>query len=293
MTLPRLHPSTYSIVAADLETGDLGIAVQSKFIGVGAVVPWAKAGVGAVATQSYANTAYGPDGLALLAKGHTPQETIKLLTKADEDRTLRQVGIVAANGDAATFTGKKCHDWAGGLTGKHYCCQGNILVSEATVQAMATTFEATPGPLADRLLTALNAGQEAGGDRRGKQSAAILIVREKGGYGGYNDILLDLRVDDHPTPIKELIRLHELYKLYFNKCAPEDLVTITSTLAQEIQKHLSTLGYYKQAISQTYTEATEQAFRDFCGVENLEERWQDGPQVDPAVLDFLRKKANQ
>ncbi len=198
---------TFSIVGFDPKTKELGIAVQSKFIGVGAVVPWAKAGIGAVATQSYANTTFGPRGLELLEQGKTAQEVMDILIAADEDRDKRQVGIVDKNGNVATFTGKGCFDWAGGITGENFAAQGNILVSEATVKAMATTFENTEGNLAKRLLLALDAGQEAGGDSRGKQSAAILIVRENGGYAGFNDRAVDLRVEDHKDPIKELIRI--------------------------------------------------------------------------------------
>ncbi len=284
------HPSTFSIVAFDPATGDLGIAVQSKFIAVGAVVPWAKAGVGAIATQSYANTAYGPDGLALLEKGLSAQETIERLTAADEERALRQVGIVSARGDAATFTGEECHPWAGGVTGEGYCCQGNILVSGETVSAMASTFEATEGALADRLLAALVAGQAAGGDKRGQQSAALLVVREKGGYGGYNDILLDLRVDDHPTPIEELQRIYRLHKVYFGKSNEADLIDLTPSLVQEIQQTLTALGLYSGPLNGEYDEATRAALWDFCGIENLEERWQEENRIDPEVLNFLRAK---
>ncbi|MFQ5575597.1 MAG: DUF1028 domain-containing protein [Anaerolineae bacterium] len=286
-------PSTFSIVGFDPSTGDLGIAVQSKFIAVGAVVPWAKAGVGAIATQSYANTAYGPQGLALLARGRSAQETINALTAADDDRALRQVGIVSARGDAASFTGESCHDWAGGIVGDHYCCQGNILVSDQTVQAMAATFEATTGSLADKLLAALAAGQAAGGDKRGQQSAALRVVREKGGYAGFNDILYDLRVDDHAAPIDELTRLYGLYNIYFSKADPADLLEITPQLASEIQQALTHLGFYSADINGQYSQATQDALRDFCGIENLEERWQEGNTLDPEVLNFLRRKYRQ
>ncbi len=291
MRIRSPHPSTFSIVALDPVTGELGIAVQSKFLAVGNAVPWAEAGVGAIATQSYANTAYGPEGLALLAQGHTAQETIARLTDADADRDMRQVGIVSAQGDAATFTGAKCHDWAGGRTGEHYAAQGNILVSAATVNAMADTFETTTGSLAERLLAALAAGQAAGGDKRGQQSASLLVVKEKGGYGGFNDIFIDLRVDDHPTPIKELQRLYRLHILYFGKSAANDLLPITPDLARELQTGLAKLELYNGDISGEYDDATRQALWDFCGIENLEERWQDGAKIDPEVLQFLREKA--
>ena len=285
------HPSTFSIVALDPATGELGVAVQSKFLAVGSAVPWAKAGIGAIATQSYANTAYGPDGLALLAQGFSAQETINKLTAADPDRDLRQVGIVSARGDAATFTGAKCHDWAGGRTGKHYAAQGNILVSEATVNAMADTFEQTSGTLAERLLAALAAGQAAGGDKRGQQSAALLVVKEKGGYGGFNDIMIDLRVDDHPAPIAELRRLYDLHLLYFEKSAESDLLPITADVARELQTVLAKIGLYHGDISGEYDDATRAALWDFCGIENLEERWCDDDRIDPEVLRFVRGKA--
>lgn len=284
------HPSTFSIVALDPATGELGITVQSKFLAVGSAVPWAKAGVGAIATQSYANTAYGPDGLALLAQGNSAQETIEKLTAADVGRDLRQVGIVSARGDAATFTGAKCHEWAGGRTGEHYAAQGNILVSEATVNAMADTFEQTSGTLAERLLAALAAGQAAGGDKRGQQSASLLVVKEKGGYGGFNDVLIDLRVDDHPAPIEELHRLYELHLLYFGKSTPQALIPVTTDVARELQTVLAKLGLYRGDISGDYDDATRAALWDFCGIENLEERWRDDAKIDPEVLAFVRSK---
>lgn len=212
--LPQRPVATFSIVGYDPETGDLGIAVQSKFFAVGAVVPWARAGVGAIATQSWANTTYGPKGLDLLRQGLTAEETLQKLLAEDAGREKRQVGIVDARGNTACFTGTECMAWAGCKKGTHYTAQGNILVSEKTVQAMAETFEKTPGELADRLAAALQAGQEAGGDSRGRQSAALLVVREAGGYNGLNDRYIDLRVDDHPRPIQELLRLLNLQHAY-------------------------------------------------------------------------------
>lgn len=203
-------PSTYSIVAIDRERGDLGVAVQSKFFGVGSVVPWVEAGVGAIATQSYANTSYGPDGLALLRAGKSAAETLKTIVEADRRRERRQVGIVDARGGVATFTGKECHYWAGGLKGKDYTVQGNILVGRETVEAMARAFEEGAGKeLALRLMDALEAGQRAGGDVRGRQSAAIQVMREGAGYGG-NDRYIWLHVEDHPRPLRELRRLVEM-----------------------------------------------------------------------------------
>ncbi len=200
-------PSTFSIAAIDSKTGEIGVAVQSKFLAVGAVVPWAKAKVGAIATQAFANTTFGPDGLALLEKGVEPDEVLTKLLAADTGREQRQVGIVSASGLSANFTGKECNEWAGGLKGPGFCVQGNILASQAVVKAMARVFQETKGELAERLVAALEAGQEAGGDRRGQQSAALLVVREGWGYGGFNDRYRDLRVDDNKEPIAELRHL--------------------------------------------------------------------------------------
>lgn len=211
--------ATFSIVGYDPDTGDLGIAVQSKFFGVGSVVPWARAGVGAVATQAWANVNYGPDGLKLMASGKSAQETVQALTRADLNRERRQVGVVDAKGRAASFTGKECFDWAGGKVGEHYCAQGNILAGKQVVGGMATAYEKArkkkDSELADWLMAALVAGQKAGGDKRGKQSAALLVVRTGGGFMRANDRYIDLRVEDHKTPIRELERLLELHKQFF------------------------------------------------------------------------------
>jgi uncharacterized Ntn-hydrolase superfamily protein len=208
--------ATYSIVAYDPETEELGVAVQSKFIAVGSVVPWAKAEWGAVATQAYANPTYGPKGLELLAK-NKPDEVLKKLTEADEGAAVRQVGIVNALGEAATFTGERCNAWAGGIAGKNFACQGNILAGEDVVKNMAKSFQESKGDLGERLIAVLQAGQDAGGDIRGMQSAALLIVRKGWGYGGLNDRYRDLRVDDHPEPIKELKRVYDLHRRIFPK----------------------------------------------------------------------------
>lgn len=214
---PEVEPvvATFSIVARNPETGELGVAVQSKFIAVGAVVPWAKAGVGAIATQSYANTTYGPKGLELLAAGVEPSEVLKRLTSDDADAGRRQAGLVDAKGKSATYTGKDCLAWAGGLAEENVCCQGNILAGEAVPAAMLKAYKESKGDFGDRLIAALAAGQEAGGDTRGKQSAALLIVREGWGYGGFNDRYRDLRVDDHPEPIAELKRVYDLHRQIF------------------------------------------------------------------------------
>ena len=219
---PTAKPvATFSIVGFDPRTGDLGVAVQSKFFAVGSVVPWAKAGVGAIATQSYANVSYGPDGLELLADGKSARETVSTLTSADRNKQRRQLGIVDAKGNSASFTGSDCHDWAGHIEKPNFCAQGNILTGKEVVDTMASSFEQSQkqakGGLCDWLADALMAGQDAGGDSRGRQSAALLVVRKKGGYGGGNDRFIDLRVDDHKTPIAELHRLLQLHKKLFKR----------------------------------------------------------------------------
>jgi uncharacterized Ntn-hydrolase superfamily protein len=282
---------TFSIVARDLPAGELGVAVQSKFLAVGAVVPWAKAGIGAIATQSWANTSYGPRGLELLANGLSAQEVVARLIDEDEGRASRQLGIVGVEGQPATFTGDQCYSWAGGHTGNHYTCQGNILVGEETVLAMARTFEQTAGHLCDRLVAALAAGQVAGGDSRGQQSAALLVVRHGGGYGGFNDRFIDLRVDDHPQPIDELQRILQLHKLYLFPPDPADILVIDHDVARELQELLTSLGDYQGAISGSFDNVTRDAFRKFSGRENLEERWFEDARIDRIVLEYLRQKA--
>jgi uncharacterized Ntn-hydrolase superfamily protein len=279
---------TFSIVGYDPKAKEWGIAVQSKFLGVGAVVPFAKANVGAVATQSMANTAFGPDGLELMAKGYSADEALEALLKEDLDREMRQVGLVDQSGRAATFTGKECYEWAGGITGPNYAAQGNILVGEDTVQAMGKTFEQTTGSLANRLLSALDAGQQAGGDRRGKQSAALLIVREKGGYGGYNDRAIDLRVDDHPEPIQELKRIYELQQLYFSPSKEEDIVAIMPDLKEELIRELMRTGFISNGVRPQTDEAFYKSLTTFFHTENFEEREQESGKIDMAVVRFLR-----
>ncbi|MDQ2714162.1 MAG: DUF1028 domain-containing protein [Chloroflexota bacterium] len=281
---------TFSIVARDPQMGELGIAVQSKFLAVGAVVPWASAGVGAIATQSFANTGYGPRGLEFLVNGLSAAQALARLTTEDEERDQRQVGVVGVHGEPATYTGNACFPWAGGRVGEHYACQGNILVGQETVQAMARTFEGTAGLLCDRLLAALAAGQEAGGDSRGQQSAALLVVREGGGYGGFNDRFIDLRVDDHPQPIAELKRILQLHKLYLFPPDPNDILTIDAAVAHELQAMLAATGDYKGAVNSNYDVATRDALRQFSGRENLEEHWFEDARIDSVVLDFMRAK---
>jgi len=284
-----IKPSTFSIVALDPATGELGVATQSKFLAVGAVVPWARANVGAIATQSWANTSYGPKGLDLLEQGLSPQEVLDRLLEEDPDREFRQVGIVDFQGRSATFTGSECFPWAGGRNGPYYACQGNILVSEDTVIAMEQTFNETGGELADRLIAALQAGQKAGGDSRGQQSAALLVVKDKGGYGGFNDIYIDLRVDDHSSPIDELARLLRLHKLYFPR-ENEELLEIDDNILSEISSALSSLGYLED--SNQDKESIMKAFEKFAMKENLEERLREDNKIYRIVLDFLAEKAS-
>lgn len=233
---------TYSIVALDPATGDLGIAVQSKFLAVGAVVPWARAGVGAVATQSFANVRYGPDGLALLAGGVHAQEALDRLTAADALRGQRQAGIVDASGRAATHTGDECFAWAGGQVGPGFAAQGNILAGPAVVDGLVDTLLAGGRPFPELLIACLAAADAAGGDRRGRESASLLIVREGGGYGGGNDRWVDLRVDDHDDPIRELGRVLDLQRLYLDRPSVDDLLPITEELGGELRQLMSRIG---------------------------------------------------
>ena len=267
--------STYSLVACDLGAGEWGVAVQSKFLAVGSVVPWAGPEVGAVATQAYANPRYGPDGLALLRRGISAEEVVKRLTEADDGRDERQLGVVDAAGRGATFTGSGCHEWAGGRAGSGYAAQGNILVSGETVDALAETFEATQGSLAERLLGSLAAAQAAGGDSRGQQSAALLVVRRDGGYAGLSDVVVDLRVDDHETPIEELRRLHVLHGQLFGKTPRDQWLAVDEELRAEIDERLAKLGYER--------------LKDWAGAANLEERVDGDEAIDPMVLSELRR----
>jgi len=281
---PEPVVATYSIVACDLPAGQWGAAVQSKFLAVGSVVPWAEPQVGAIATQAYANPRYGPDGLALLREGRTAEEVIKALTSADEGRDERQVGVVDGAGRAATFTGKGCHDWAGGHTGECYAAQGNILVSEATVDALAATFESNAHlELGQRLIECLAAAQAAGGDRRGQQSASLLVVEKDAGYAKLSDTVIDLRVDDHARPIAELGRLFSLHEELFGATPQEDWVDVDDTLQHELRERLASLGHAGEL---------QQAFDEWAGAANLEERVDGVSRIDPIVLDALRKASS-
>ena len=270
--------ATYSLAACDLDARQWGVAVQSKFLAAGSVVPWAEPEVGAIATQAYANPRYGPDGLALLREGLSAGEVVERLTAADEGRDERQVGIVDREGGSASYTGAGCHEWAGGRTGPCFAAQGNILVSEATVDALVTTFEAGQGlPLADRLLECLAAAQAAGGDRRGQQAAGLLVVERNGGYARLSDVLVDLRVDDHPQPIDELRRIYELHQAIFGKTPKEEWITVDGALAAEIADRLGRLGHAR--------------LEDWAGVVNLEERVDGEDAIDPVVLEELRRQS--
>lgn len=290
--MSRLSLCTFSIVAHDPAENAWGVAVASKFLAAGAVVSWARAGAGAVATQAFARVSAGPQGLELLAAGLSADETLERLLRDDPQRAHRQIGLVDAQGRAAAFTGEECFPWAGHRLGRGYACQGNILTGPETLDAMAVAFETTSGELAERLLAALRAGDAAGGDRRGKQSAALLVVKPGGGYGGDNDRYLDLRVDDHPDPVNRLAELLDLHRLYFGSTPPEARLPIDAALARELQTMLARHGYYQGPVNGQWDEASIAAFWQFVGTENLEERWSpdDAHRLDPVVLDFIRAR---
>ena len=270
--------ATYSICACDLEAQQWGVAVQSKFLAVGCIVPWAEPLAGAVATQSWANPRYGPEGLALLREGLRADEVVARLTDADPDRDERQLGIVDSLGRGATYTGARCHDWAGGRIGAGYAAQGNILVSGDTVDALAETFESTEGrPLAERLLECLDAAQAAGGDRRGQQSAAILVVGPEQGYAGLSDVFVDLRIDDHERPLEELRRLYGIHQELFGRTPRSEWIAMNEVVRAEIDARLAALGYER--------------LEDWAGAENLEERVGGEDAIDPIVLARLREQS--
>ncbi|MBV8081450.1 MAG: DUF1028 domain-containing protein [Candidatus Eremiobacteraeota bacterium] len=281
-----LKPATFSIVALDPKAKELGVAVQSKFLSVGSVVPWVQAGIGAIATQSWANTSYGPRGLELLHGGATPQEAINALVADDEHAQERQIGIVDAHGRSATYTGANCKEWAGGTHGINYAAQGNILAGAAVVESMVDAFEATKGHLADRLLAGLRAAQAAGGDRRGQQSAAIYVAKPGGGYGGFNDRYVDIRVDDHPRPIEELARILESHKLYFFKPLPHEVVPIDDRVGTEIAALLAQAGELPRGSA--FDSHAREVFVAFMHRENLEDRVRDDGSVDVQTLEYLR-----
>jgi uncharacterized Ntn-hydrolase superfamily protein len=280
----RLRPliATYSIVACDLEAQQWGVSVQSKFLSVGSVVPWAEPYVGAVATQAYANPRYGPNGLQLLRDGLSAQEVVDRLTGEDEGRDHRQLGVVDGDGNSATYTGKECMDWAGGRTGVNYAAQGNILVSAETVDALAETFESSAGrPLADRLIDCLAVAQAAGGDSRGQQSSALLVVQRDGGYAGMSDVVVELRVEDHERPIEELRRIYTLHDEIFGVTPRDKWLPVDDELAAELRERLAALGYEGEL---------EDSFTRWTGKENLEDRVDGLEQIDPVVLEALRSR---
>jgi uncharacterized Ntn-hydrolase superfamily protein len=278
---------TFSIVAADPEAGEVGAATESKFLAVGAVVTWARGAVGAVATQSFAEVTFGPRGLDLMASGVDPAQALDRLLGPDDKREGRQVGMVDAAGRTASFTGSECFEHAMSLTGEGYACQGNILASDQVVPAMAEGFEKASGPLAERMVEALRAGQRAGGDRRGQESAALLVAKPGGGYGGTHDRYIDLRVDHHDQPIEELAGLLSLHRLYFDRPREQDLITADRGLEAEIAGMLTVVERLKPG------QDTWDALSDYMGWENLEERWAGRGRIDPRVLDHLRRHAGR
>jgi uncharacterized Ntn-hydrolase superfamily protein len=305
---PPVDPlvSTFSIVAIDTANGDVGVAVQSKFPNVRPVVPWAEAGVGAVATQSMANVSFGPRGLTLMRNGATAPQALRILLDSDSARQSRQVGVIDAQGNAASWSGTECFDWAGGRTatseggkgvmivGKGYAAQGNILVGKATVEALAKTFESTKGSLADRLVAAIVAGGKAGGDRRGEESAALLVKRRGAGYDGTSDDYIDISIYDHPTPLKELERLYALHKLYFFRSEEKNLIPVDATVCRELQAILADKAYkgfvfYAGPVNGGYDAATKKALADFMGWENYDVRIRQDDKIDREVLVDIRK----
>src|SRR5271157_399696 len=286
--LKQSRPSTFSIVARDPENGDLGVIVQSKFPAVGSVVPWATADVGAIATQALANTSYGPRGLVLMSEGKSAQETLDALLASDELTDQRQVGIVDSSGRAASHTGRECIEWAGHVIGDGYACQGNILASEAVVSAMADTYERTEGDLIDKLFATLKAGQAQGGDRRGMQSAAMLVVRKNGGYGGGNDRYVDVRVDEHPSPIEEMERIFKIYDMtLLSREPPSQLIKLEGEAARNVQEALVSLGYLSSVDDEAFSPEAATALQKFMDVSNFENKSRDDGTIWQSVLEYL------
>jgi uncharacterized Ntn-hydrolase superfamily protein len=285
--------NTFSIVAYDPNEQSWGVAVASKFPAVGAVVSWARARAGAVATQAHCKMSFGPDGLAMMAEGKSASDTLVALLANDPGAAHRQVGLVDSRGEAAAHTGDQCYAWAGHKVGEGFTCQGNILTGPETLDAMAETFTSASGELADRLVAALLAGDTVGGDRRGKQSAAVVVVRANSSYGGDTDRYLDLRVDDAREPVQELQRLLGVHHLFFGKSRPEDQLRITEDLARELQSLIQRLGYYQGEPHGVWDDASKQAFWALVGNENLEERWNiegETDSIDRVALEYLRER---
>lgn len=283
---------TFSIAAYDPDEQACGVAVASKFLAVGAVVSHARAGAGAVATQSYANVTFGPDGLALMGMGVRADDTLAWLIRRDSNAALRQVGIVDTYGGAAAHTGSGCYAWAGHVVGEGFTCQGNILVGEHVVQAMAEAYKAASGELADRLYAALLAGDQAGGDARGRQGAAVLVVKPNGGYGGDNDRYLDVRIDDDPNATVRLASVLRAHHLFFGKAQPDDFLPITEDIARELQAMMRAGGYSTREPDGVWDADAKTAFRALVGSENLEERWsaENGDRIDRMALEYLRER---
>lgn len=287
------RPSTFSIVARDPSNGDLGVIVQSKFPAVGSVVPWAKANVGVIATQAWANVGYGPNGLELLGAGKSASQTLKILLDGDDGREHRQIGIVDAKGQAVAHTGKECMEWAGQVVGEGFACQGNILAGESVVADMAEAYENAEGDLLDKLFAGLIAGQAAGGDRRGMQSASILVVREKGGYEGGNDRYVDVRVDEHPSPIEELVRIFNIYDItLLSREDPKSLVKIQDELLAIIQQALVTLGYLEKGHANIFDGTTQSALTEWINTNNFENKARDDGMIWPSIVEVLLDDAN-
>ena len=278
-----LHLSTFSIVGADPEAGDVGVAVQSKFLAVGAIVPWARGGVGAAAVQAFPDVTVGPRALDLLATGVDPDAVLDELVRADPMAAQRQTGLVAADGRSASHTGAGCFDHKGSVTGPGYAVQGNVLAGPEVLSAMETAFLDHRGPLAHRLLAGLQAGQDAGGEKRGMESAALVVARPGGGYGGNHDRLVDLRVDHHDDPITRLAELLEVRDFYFDRSPPSAWFPLAGEVRDEVSALLRRGGWLEEGA------ALPSALMDFMGWENLEERWADDDHVDPVVLGHLRK----
>ncbi|MCA9890598.1 MAG: DUF1028 domain-containing protein [Anaerolineae bacterium] len=288
-----MHLNTFSIVAYDPEEQAWGVAVASKFLAAAAVVSWARAGAGAVATQSFAKVGFGPTGLDLMASGKSASEALTEMLADDPKRESRQVGLIDRNGHVAAHTGSECHEWAGHKLGDGFCVQGNILTGSDVLDAMSDSFIGAKGELADRLVAALLAGSAAGGDRRGKQSSGVLVVKENGGYGGDNDRYIDLRVDDDEAPIKKLKTLVESHHLFFGTPKKSDLVKIDEAIARELQTIMLKQDYWAGEVDGSWDALTQQAFWSLIGNENLEERWDPDrtpKQIDKVALDYLRRR---
>ncbi len=280
---------TFSIVAYDPIKKEWGVGVQSKFVAVGAIVPFAKANVGVIATQARANTSYGPKGLALLESGFTAEETIEILIKKDGEKEHRQIGVIDKFGNSASFTGRECFDWAGYIIGENYACQGNILASEEVVASMSTAFLSTSGDLVEKIFAALEAAQEKGGDRRGREAAAILIVKERGAYDGGTDRYIDIRVDEHPTPIKELRKVFEVYDMcILLRDDPKDIIKLEGDALKLVRERLKSEGFYKGGFDTPLDSETRQALSDWLGTHNFEVKEREDDYMYGIVYRYIK-----